>query len=87
MKRLRLVALMTGAKKDGTAWYKATFKSKNKDGKLLLKDFWLSADVGSTAVSAGLIEDVDVFVECDIDDYLNPSISKIIPTTKAGVNA
>lgn len=83
MKKLRLVALMTGAKKDGTAWYKATFKSKNKDGKLLLKDFWLSADVGSTAVSAGLLEDVDVFVECDIDERLNPQISRISAVTKA----
>lgn len=87
MKRLRLVALMTGAKKDGTAWYKATFKTKNKEGNLILKDFWLSSDVGAATVSAGLLEDVDVFVECDMDERLNPSISRISATTKAGVNA
>lgn len=85
MKRLRLVALMTGAKKDGSAWYKATLKGKTKDGKLILKDFWLSADVGATAVSAGLLEDVVVFVECDIDERLNPQISRISAVTKTTV--
>lgn len=87
MKRLRLVALMHGAKKDGTKWYKATFKNKNKEGKVILKEYWLTPDVGSATLSAGLEEDVDVYVECEMDDYLNPSISKIMPTTKAGVNA
>ena len=86
MKRLRLVALIWGDKKNGTKWYKATFKNKNKDGKLVIKEYWLTPEVGSAALNAGLEEDVDVYVECELDDFLNPSISKIMPTTKAGVN-
>lgn len=82
MKRLRLVALMTGVKKDGGAWYKATFKGKTKDGKLILKDFWLSSEIGAATVSAGLLEDIDVFVECDMDERLNPQISRISALTK-----
>lgn len=76
MRKVRMVALTTGTGKSGRPWYKALLKIKTENGPVI-QDFWLTEEVGRSAIKSGLIEDCDVVVECDLDQYLRPSISKI----------
>lgn len=76
--KVKLVCLVTGAKKNGSGnWYKATFL-KVTHGVPAVADFWLSEEVGQAAMSAGLIHDRDVYVTLGLDEKLRPSIVEII---------
>lgn len=78
MRKLRLLALESGiSSKSGKAWYKALFRGKTKEGASVTKEFWLSEEVGKSALSQGLKEDMDVYVECGLNDYLSPEIQEI----------
>ncbi len=88
MINLKLVALVSGKRKDGSGtWYRATIKGHNKDGKPVVNDFYLSEDVGEKAVNDGIIEDCPVTVDFDLDDYMRPSISKLTKVTSSSVTA
>ena len=74
---LNLVALSVGKKKAGGNWYRATFKHKTNDGSLLVKDFFLPDDVGEKMVANRILEDHEVNVSVDLDDFLRPVITDV----------
>lgn len=87
MVNLRLVCLLANNKKNGTGmWYRATFKKHTADGKPTTAELFLDEKVGSEAVAAGLIEDVDVTVELDFDDFFRPAIKSMKRATNAKPN-
>lgn len=78
MVKLRLVCLLSKDKKDGSGrWYRATFKKHTDNGQPTTTDMYLPEKVGKSAIEAGLIEDVDVMVDLDFDDYFRPTISSM----------
>ena len=86
MVKLRLVCLLCNKKKDGTGmWYKATFKKHNADGKPVVGDIFLPEKVGAEAVAAGLLEDIDVMAEIDLDSFFRPTIVSMTKASKSSV--
>lgn len=82
MKDLRLVALVSGNRKDGSGkWFRATLKGHNKDGLPVVNDFYLSQEVGEKAVRDGIVEDCNVNVSLHFDDYMRPEICDITKAT------
>lgn len=75
--KVRLIALSSGKSKTGKTWYRATFKSNLEDGTPIVADFWLPTEVGEEAKKNGLLEDVDVIVECGMDSHLRLVITGI----------
>jgi hypothetical protein len=78
MQKVRLVALVSGTTKEGNKWYKVLFKTKNSKGNIVMKEFFVQQDVAQNMIENEVIEDVDVCVEFKLDDYLRPSIAKIV---------
>lgn len=78
MKKVHLVALMSGVGKAGKPWYRVILKSSSDRGPVV-QEHWLDETVGRSAVQAGLIDDCDVLVDCSLDAYLRPAISAICP--------
>ena len=90
MTKIRLVCLIVGQKKDGTNWYKASFKKHDSNGNPQTAEFFLPRELGEKAVREGLREDIDVLVELDFDDFFRPTISsitkaKVVSATTTGV--
>lgn len=83
--KVKLVALVSGQRKDGTGtWFRATLKGHNKEGKPVINALYIDQAVGEKAVREGIIEDCDVNINFDFDDYMRPTISEI---TKAAVSS
>ena len=76
MKKAHMVALTSGTGKSGKPWYRAILKARTENGPVI-QDFWLSEEVGRSAMKAGLLEDCEVLVACELDKYLRPAISDI----------
>ena len=77
MRKVRLIALVSGNKKNGGMWYKATLKANKADGTPIVNDFFLSETAGKEAIKQNLIEDVDVELDFDFDDFLHICIAHI----------
>lgn len=76
MKKARLIALMSGVGKSGKPWYRVILKGKTENGPVV-QEHWLDESVGRSAVQAGLVDDCNVYIRCDLDDYLRPVIAEI----------
>lgn len=81
---VRLIALSSGIGKTGKPWYRAVMKAKSKDGSPIVENFWLDSEVGEQAKLQGLLEDVDVLVECGLNQRLQPTITGIYPAHLEG---
>ncbi len=79
-----LVCLIFGTKKNGNGrWYKAQFKGHNSNGNPVTAEYFLSTEVGEKMVRDGLIEDVNVRVTFDFDEYLRPAIVSVTKAANA----
>ena len=72
---LTLVAMVSGQRKNGQgAWYRATLKGRDDAGNPVVRDFFLSPEVGEKAVKDGMLEDCAVKVQLGFDNYMRPNI-------------
>ena len=86
MKRLKLICLTKGKKKDGSGnWYKATILGRNTEDKPVTSDFFLPKEVGEKMEADNLMEDADIKVDLAFDDYLRPTIVGITRATTVPV--
>ena len=84
MQKVRLIALSSGIGKTGKPWYRAVLKANAQDGSPIVESFWLACEVGEQAKLQGLLEDVEVLVECGLDQRLRPAITGIYPAHLEG---
>lgn len=85
MKDLKLVALVSGNRKDGTGkWYRATLKGHNTEGKPIVDNFYLDDSVAEKAVQDGIVEDCAVNVTFDLDEFMRPVISSLTKVSTTG---
>ena len=81
-----LLALTSGTGKSGNYWARGMIKSHMDNGHPIVKEFFLPPEVGRRLQEKGLIEDVPVYVECELDQFLRPCISDIIPVEEEEVS-
>ncbi len=75
---IRLVALSRlKSRKTGDDLYRASLKKHSSDGLPRIAEFWLSKNVGEKCIREGLIEDVDVYVEAGLDEFMRLGITNI----------
>lgn len=75
---VRLVALSRlKSKKTGDDLYRVLLKKCSTDGLPRIGEFWLSKEVGEKCIREGLIEDVDVYVEAGLDEFMRLAITNI----------
>lgn len=79
-----LLALTSGTGKSGNYWARGMIKGHLHDGQPIVKEFFLPPEVGKKLQEKGLIEDVAIYVECSLDQFLRPCISDIIPVEEEG---
>lgn len=84
LQQVKLIALSSGIGKTGKPWYRAVLKANAQDGSPIVESFWLAAEVGEQAKLQGLLEDVDILVECGLDQRLRPAITGIYPAHLEG---
>ena len=82
MNNFILVALVSGKRKDGSgSWYRASLKGHNSQGHPVVRDFYLSEEVGEKLVKDGILEDCPVNVSFGFDEYMRPSIAGLTKAT------
>lgn len=75
---IRLVALSRlKSRKTGDDLYRVSLKKRSTDGLPRIAEFWLSKAVGEQCIREGLIEDVDVYVEAGLDEFMRLGITNI----------
>lgn len=76
---IRLVALSRlKSRKTGDDLYRASLKKRSTDGLPRIAEFWIDKAVGEKCVRDGLIEDVDVYIEAGLDEFMRLTITNIV---------
>lgn len=77
---IRMVALSRlKSRKTGDDLYRVSLKKHSADGLPRMAEFWIDKSVGEECLRMGLIEDVDVYIEAGLDEFMRLTITKILP--------
>lgn len=83
MRKFRLLSLTNGVSKAGNPYSRISLRSKTERGSVI-SEFFIPAEVGHRLTLAGAVEDVDVIVRVELNEFLKPSIFDVQPVSEEG---
>ena len=82
---LMMTCMVSGTKKDGGNWYRATLRRHGDDGKPQSKDFFIDAEYGEKFIVENKLEDIPVTPVFGFDRFFNAAVIGLTPTGSSSV--